>query len=167
MSEGSAEQLFPIQPYDFETGTCADGRQVVMGLLCPHLVAYFFDPQGNLLRREQRLWNKPAPRFGTDGPFKIHDEEFRSALERQEREWQAELGFTPGTIWVKQFLDGTPVGIELLPDHYQDLENADWLDEEEKQELMESRAEWLERGSFVWWWAKDYYMSKDGKVEST
>src|SRR5947209_6081682 len=31
-------RLFPIQGYDYEAGVCADGRQVIMGLLCPELV---------------------------------------------------------------------------------------------------------------------------------
>jgi len=156
----STERLFPIQAYDYKTGICSDGRQVVIGLLCPHLVAYFFDPQGNLLRREQRLWKNPAPKLRGEGPYSIYDHDFREALEQQEREWLTELGFSPGTIWIKEFLDGTPVGIEQLPDHFQDVDD---LDDEERKSL----ATWIAVGNFVWWWARDYYMSKDGKVEST
>ncbi|MFO0964158.1 MAG: hypothetical protein U0793_01040 [Gemmataceae bacterium] len=75
MPKTLATRLFPIQGYgdEFSTGVCADGRQVVMGLLCPHLVAYFFDRKGKLLGDEHRPWNKPAPRMGPDGPYNIYE----------------------------------------------------------------------------------------------
>jgi hypothetical protein len=49
----------------------------------------------------------------------------------------------------------------------QDLDEAEYDDAEELQELVEERERWLADGSFVWWWAKDYYMSREGKVDST
>ncbi|HZY83383.1 MAG TPA: hypothetical protein VFE78_01020, partial [Gemmataceae bacterium] len=116
-----------------------------------------------------RPWDHPAPRMGADGPYMIYDDDFLAALERQRNDWQAEMGFQPRTIKVKAFFDADySVGVELLPDHYQGLETADWFDDEdERREFMKSRDEWVKRGNFVWWWARDYHMSKNGKVEST
>jgi hypothetical protein len=43
-------RLFPIAGHGdaFVTGVCADGRQVVMGLVIPDLTAVFFDAKGDL-----------------------------------------------------------------------------------------------------------------------
>jgi hypothetical protein len=145
--------LFPIQNdgYDFFTGVCADGRQMVMGLLEPHLVAYFFDKNGNLLGGDKRLLEKGK------------------LLEQVMLEWQKELGFRTATIHVKEFYNREyPVGIEILPEHYRSVETDTWFpNEEERKEFIKSRNRWLTEGNFVWWWAKDYYMSKEGEVEST
>ena len=165
-------RLFPIQNhgYDFFTGVCADGRQVVMGLLCPELVAFFFGAEGNYLGREERPWSAAAGKLaGRKPPYSIFGDRFRALICKQLKEWQDELEFHAATIRVKEFLDDKhSVGIELLPSHYRDLETGTWFpNEEERQQFIKSRDHWVERGSFVWWWAKDYYMSEDGEVEST
>jgi len=165
-------RLFPIQndACDFFTGVCADGRQVVMGLLCPQLVAFFFDPQGNLLGREERPWSAEAAELaGTPPPYRIYAEGFQALITAQRQEWQTEIGCREATIRIKEFLDDEySVGIEILPDHYQNLDtSSEDYDAEELQELVEEREEWLAAGNFVWWWAKDYYMSREGEVEST
>lgn len=138
-----------------------------MGLLCPNLVAFFFDEQGNLNQKESRLWEYPATR--RDGIYQIYDDAFRAALAQQKSRWKTEVGFQPGVIHIKQFYDEAhTVGIEILPEHYQDLETSDeFEDEEERQGWMQDRDAWLERGEFVWWWAKDYYMNAAGEVDST
>jgi hypothetical protein len=161
-----APELYPIQEYDYEVGICADGRQVVMGLLCPYLTAFFFDPQGSLLEKERRLWNHPAP--WQNGCYNIYDTDFEAALIQQKSDWQSEIGFQPGLIRVKAFFDDEDtVGIEPLPEHYLNLETPDeFEDEEERQEWIRDRDAWLERGDFVWW-ARDYYMNSNGEVEST
>lgn len=157
---------YPIRGYDedFVTGITRSGSQVLMGLLCPHVVAYFFSPEGALERRELRLWRHPAPRMAPDGPYRLSDPAFRSALAQQIQEWHEELGWRPGAISVQPFFDDDAfVGIEDLPEHLQELdESAD-----ASAELLAERADWLARGSFVLYWAKDYFMSRDGAVEST
>src|SRR5262245_26387932 len=96
-------RLFSIQPYcdEFVTGICADGRQVVMGLICPNLVAYFFDNKGRLLGCEHREWNKPPPKLWRDGPNDINDGAFQDGLAEQQNEWQGALGFRAATIKVQ------------------------------------------------------------------
>jgi hypothetical protein len=171
MSETEA-RVYPIQNdgYDFFTGVCSDGRQVVMGLLCPELVAFFFDPEGNLLGREQRPWSAEAGELaGHTPPYQIYGERFEQLINAQRLEWQAEIGYRPATIGIKEFLDHEySVGIEVLPDYLQFLDiEAERDSEEERQDLLETRDSWLAEGNFVWWWAKDYYMSREGEIEST
>ena len=153
-------------PYDFQTGLTKDGRQVVMGLLCPNLVAYFFSADGVLLDPERRLWNYPASRMEGNGPFKTHDREFMRRLAKQMAEWKREIGFSSKAIRVEQFFDEEGyVGIEMVPEF---LANLDWCeDEEEREETERQRQEWVEQGKFVFYWAKDYHMTADGAVEST
>jgi len=156
MSEFPNNKLFPIQGYeeDFSTGICADGRQVVLGVFEPQLIAYFFDPQGSLLRTERR------PRASTRT-----ESDYRDAIYN---EWKLELGFVSGPIYIKGFFDSEEyVGIELIPEHLQPEEIAAEPDSELRGYLAETRAGWLEGGNFVWWWGKDYWMSPEGEVEST
>ena len=153
---------------DLVTGICADGRQVVMGLLCPNLVAYFFNPKGDLLGGERRAWGHPAPRKGA-GPYQIYDKPFQGALAAQFREWQQALGINPCAIQVREFLDGQyPAGIELFPGDLQPTAD-EWrsMNEHEQQEMERARAEWQAAGTFVWWWAEDYWIDPDGTVPAS
>jgi hypothetical protein len=137
-----------------------------MGLLCPTLVAYFFAPDGVLLRTEERPWDYPAPRLHGTGPYSIYDPEFRSKLQLQFASWQAEIGFRPEVIWIQAFLDLERfVGIEAIPEHL--LTGEEDEDAAECIEREKALQDWIANGNFVFWWAKDYYMSKDGEVEST
>src|SRR5262249_24918462 len=151
----------PIQGYgdDYVTGICSDGRQVVMGLLCPQVVGYFFDSEGKLLGDEHRPWNTHAPRMRTNGPYRLYDDNFRAALEVQLLEWQSDIGFRPATIHVRAFLDPRhPVGIEQLPEHLRNFETDEGCDEDERKELSADKDEWIAEGKFVWNWAKDYWV---------
>jgi hypothetical protein len=175
-SEVAQDRLYKIQNHgeDFFTGVCADGRQVVMGLKCPHVAAYFFDAKGHFLGSERQLWIHPAPRMtmppelahiptimepGT-GPYQIYDSKFVAAIKTQIEQWQKALGWTTATIKVLEFFDATHyVGIHRMPDY---------LDGKYRDRETESlRQEWLSKGQFVWWWSKDYEMDADGEVEST
>jgi hypothetical protein len=46
----NTERIFPIASYDYFTGVTKNGQQVLMGLLCPELVAFFFSKDGTLVR---------------------------------------------------------------------------------------------------------------------
>ena len=158
--------LFSIRGYgsDFYTGRTSAGEQVLMGLLCPYLVGYFFSPDGSLIKKERREWLEPAPRIGGDGPYRISDPAFEAGLSKQLSQWQDELGFNPELIRVQKFFDDEMfVGIDQVPEHLQDLQESD----EDLEELRSSLEKWEARGSFVFYWTKDYYMSSGGEVEST
>ena len=54
---GKGDRSYPIkthEAYGFWTGLTPDNKQVLMGLLCPNLVAFSFDADGALLAVEQR-----------------------------------------------------------------------------------------------------------------
>jgi hypothetical protein len=175
-SEVTQNRLYKIQNHgeDFFTGVCADGRQAVMGLLCPNVVAYFFDAKGHFLGSERQLWIHPAPRMsmppelahiptimepGT-GPYQIYDRQFVAAIKTQIEQWQKALGWTTSTIEVLEFFDAThSVGIRRMPG-YLDSKSRD-------PEIKRLRQEWLSQGQFVWWWSKDYEMDPDDEEEST
>lgn len=162
-------RLFRLQVYetDFSTGVCADGRQAVLGLLCPHLIAYFFDRQGDLIACERRLWRRPVVSLGPDGPFSMSNPVFAAALRTQMREWQTELGFRTAAIRFREFFDESQfVGIARWPEHL-DPREWDGRPETEIRYLEGQRAEWDASGQFVWCWGKDYWVAPDGQVEST
>ena len=184
-SELVPDRLYTIQNhgYDFFTGICSDGRQAVMGLLCPHVVAYFFDREGRFLGSERQPWNHPAPRMCMPpelahiptimppglGPYKISDPEFQRALSAQLEQWQAILGYNSTSIRVRMFFDAQHcVGIRPIPDCLKPTKrNLADLSADERDEAERERQEWLNEGRFVWWWGKDYWMNSDGEVEST
>lgn len=170
MATDSSSQLFTLRSYvnDFVTGVCGDGRQVVMGLLCPHLTAYFFDAAGHLLSHEERMWDTPALQPDPDGPYEGFDEAFWKALAKQQKAWLKELGFRKRPIRLLAFYDERhPVGIQLIPKHLEPSAAAG-LGEEDQAALEEARRDWLESGEYVWWWAEDYYVDgTSGEVEST
>lgn len=159
-------KLFPVRGYgsDFHTGRTRAGEQLLMGLLCPYIVAYFFTQDGSQIKRERREWLVAAPRMGGDGPYQIYEPGFEATLSEQISQWQEELGFSPELIRVQKFFDPEMyVGIEQVPDHLQDVDESD----EDFEELQADLREWEGSGSFVFYWAKDYFMASDGEVEST
>ncbi len=139
--------MFNIRGYehDFYTGCTGDGRQVVLGLLCPSLVAYFFSPDGGLMGREVRSWEHPAP--GAEGiGYSIYDKQFQGRLAEQMQGWKQELHFSPGPIHVEAFFDEEYyVGFEE-----EAIDQAEEADDE-----------------IVFYWAKEYFLATDGEVEST
>ncbi len=173
MVEHSSERhvRFTINSYetDFETGITWDKRQVIWGLLCPHLVAYFFSASGVLLERVVKEWAYPAPRMGGSGPYQIYDKEFVRQINEQFTYWKNDLGFDPRPVSVLPFWDEERfVRAQNIPEHLRDP--SDCETEEDREEFDAEIEEWNERnqrGEFVFYWAKDYYMSADGEVFST
>jgi len=150
---------------DFYARKAYDKRQVLMGLLCPELVAVFFDSEGNLLEVQKRALPFKLKRMGEDGPFDIYD----GRIPEQLLQWQKAMGFRPATIRVKMFfLPEQGIGIEDLPNHFREfLEDPSNFDKEEREYYPGLINEWKKEESFVLWWAKDYYMNKEGEIEST
>lgn len=166
---GGTTRLFPIQGYDYETGVCADGRQVILGLLCPSLVAVWFDANGKYLDYEERPWGAAAAELaGREPPYNISGDRFGELIAEQLKAWQAELGFNAATIRVEQFrLPGLGIAIQELPGWALEIETATWLTDAERQEYRKARDQWVADGKFVFWWGRSYHMSRDGEVEST
>ncbi len=57
------DRLFAIQGHSdaFYAGVTADGRQVLIGITRPHIVAYFFSSDGMLLGRDTRVLEQEPP----------------------------------------------------------------------------------------------------------
>jgi hypothetical protein len=147
------ERLFPIQnDYDFRTGVCADGRQVLMGPWFRSVVAFFFDAEGHLLGEEEHTNVLREP---------LDYERANPEIER----WQRELGCQTATIHVRQFwVEHRDVGISDGLDLFEDEPG---MTPEELAENAASRQGWVESGCFVFNWGKDYHMSATGVVVST
>jgi hypothetical protein len=158
------KRLYRLQSADFVTGTCADGRQAVMGLLCPNLVTFFFTASGAPGDKRRDACDPAPPQNG--GAYQIYDRAFVAGFKKQLAAWQKRLGFVEGPVLLESFFDDESyVGIVDLPDHLEDMGWATNLDE--RRALEAERQRWIERGAFVFYWAKDYWMSREGEVEST
>ena len=158
------ERHYPIlsqECYGFFAGVTADRKQVLMGLLCPDLVALFFDSDGNLLSTERRsveFFQGVAP------PYNIHDQRIPGLI----RQWQAELGFESTTIQVKRFFsDQLLVGIDDYPSHFEEILADPSESEEEKESIRMEMTEWDELGQFVLVWGNDYWLDSTGDVTSS
>ncbi len=157
----SAEsRVFAVGSHDFSyfTGIIADNRQVVMGLLTPRVVAYFFDADGAFQERETCDWEYPAPRVRNSDIWRLNDAEFQARLAAQIERWQQEIGFVPGVIEIQWFFDEElSVGIETLPESLRDLS---WSKGEPVEYEMKARLEeWQAAGSFLFCWDRDYLMA--------
>jgi hypothetical protein len=166
------ETSFPPRRYtlkpslQFHTGRLDDGRQVLLGLLCPEVVTYFFSAAGDLTGVERRAWRTPAPRLGDVGPYQISEPAFAAEIERQIEDWKRELAAADGPIHIHAFFDDAHfVGIEPIPGHLEEPDDDAEAPQEREERLVE-RKEWIQSGRFVFWWAEDYWMTPQGDVVS-
>lgn len=158
---------------DFDAGMTGDGRQVLMGLDCPDLVAIFFDAAGDLIRHEARhleflqrsgLIVDGEPIEGAVGYYDIDDERILHRIVA----WQEELQFRSTTIRVKRFfLDELGIGIEDYPSHFGEILVDPGASDEEKRDLRDSMRLWDADGQFVLHWGNDYWLDDSGEVTSS
>jgi hypothetical protein len=89
---------FPIRSYgnEFYAGRCANGNQALLGLLCPNVVLYRFDGNGNRIGREVRPWHYPAEQ--RKGVYAIYDPKSAKHLANQIEAGRSELGFVEDQI---------------------------------------------------------------------
>ncbi len=157
------ERRYPIRSHDgyfFYTGRTPDNGQVLMGLLCPDLVAFHFDLDGKLLRSGRR----PVPFFQGVTAYDIYDERIPPLIEA----WQKEMRLRPATIKVKKFFsEEHGIGVEDYPSHFHEILSDPDADEEEKADVRESMESWDEDGQFVLLWGNDYWLDESGEVVSS
>jgi hypothetical protein len=183
MPDGSGDDVrgkggshrYPIQPGQgyFDAGTTGDGRQVLMGLYCPDLVAIFFDASGDLISHEARHLEflrrssvivEGEPIEGMVGVYDIYDERIPPRIVA----WQEGLEFQPATIRVKRFfLDELGIGIEDYPAHFGETLADPEASDEEKADVRESIRLWDADGQFVLLWGNDYWLDDSGEVVSS
>lgn len=144
------EYLIQNFEHDFYTGFIGDGRQVLMGPLYPELVLIEFDAFGDFVGVQTRLETQRQSQVEDQNAWEHRYDAYYETLAQVET-WQTELGYRPGTIRVHRFfLADRGLGIRDLPDHYQEL-----------------LPYWREKGCFVLWWGRDFWMDADGDVAST
>ena len=164
------DRLFTLRTYpsdegeaDFYTGRLADGRQALLGIYLPELVLVLFSGDGTYLEYQTR----PL----ADGPKSglITDED-RAEFTARRVAWQRELGWQEGPIQVRRFmlpyhriyLTDYPAWAAILEYDPYFYSNA-----EEREEMRRQKQEWEKEGCFVFWWGRDYHLSKEGEVLST
>lgn len=175
MEERSASHLYAVQPDQeyFDAGKTIDGRQVLMGLYCPEIVAIFFDASGNVIGHEARrleFLRKSSvivdgePIEGMVGVYDIYDERIPARIVA----WQEELGYRPDTIRVKRFfLEELGIGIEDYPAHFDEVLADPAESGAEKEQVRESMRLWDADGQFVLYWGNDYWLNEFGEVVSS
>jgi hypothetical protein len=155
--------LYPILPEQgyFDAGVTGGGRQVLMGLYCPDLVAIFFNRSGDLLGTERRHLEFLQRRGGA---YDIYDERISPRL----RAWQNEMGYRPATIRVKKFfIAGLGIGIEDYPAHFAEILEDPDCSEDEKAGVRESMHFWDADKQFVLLWGNDFWLDGTGEVVSS
>lgn len=162
--EREHERRYAIQPQDayfFYTGVTPNSEQVLMGLFCPNLLAFYFDLEGNLLRINKR----PVPFFqSVNPPYHIYDERIPALIEV----WEKAIGLQHATINVKKFFSHEYyIGIEDYPAHFAEILSDPASDDEEKADVRESMRLWDKDGQFVLLWGNDYWLDDSGDVVSS
>jgi len=137
--------------------------------MLPNILAYLFDKDGQLLRREVvPLANPPA--WDAAQSKYIPRPGFFEELEAEASAVLSKLGVEESPIVVEPFFDDEQsVGTLDLPSDYslflEDPSQAD--DEEEATSFRESIAEWQGQGKFVLVWGPELWMNTQGKLISS
>jgi hypothetical protein len=166
----SASRRYTLRTYgsergqaDFYTGTTPAGEQVLLGTYDDAVVCVRFDAEGEQVGVDSRP-------LLADAPLEELSAKQRAKLEIQAvKAWRGEIGLRPGPIRVCKFLLSEPqayisdypnwaIQLHYDPDQFAGLE---------RQEMRRLKEEWEAAGNFVFWWGKDYHMSKEGDVLST
>ncbi|MEX1041197.1 MAG: hypothetical protein WDZ51_11230 [Pirellulaceae bacterium] len=152
------EYIIQSSQYVFETGVLPDGQQVLVGIQLPELVAVRFSSQGALIGVDV---------VATDslGSGSMVYDQANAELAR----WKSGVGFQAMAINVQAFfLHDRWIGIEDLPQHYQEvLDHPESIAKERIEELLNDIRRWRLRGDFVLFWDEDYYLNKVGEVVSS
>lgn len=166
-------RLYPLSGsdrYSYFPGLVRDGRQVLMGLYCPSLVAIFFDPEGRLLGADYRR----LPYLDLE-TLLVYDYRFLDDL----RVWQEELAFRQATIYVEKFsffdsdsdpnaiAPDEPVRIEIRdePEYLREvLSDQGEAREQDRKAARQELAEWKREGRFVLFWrTSEHQVDRSGR----
>jgi hypothetical protein len=154
--------------YYYWTGRNRDQEQVIVGLLAPHILLYSFDQVGSYIKRELVQLSK-LPKRDRDSSIYLLDSQFMARFSGELNEVQHRIGYQPGSISVKEFFDPDYyVGVSPYPSEYQEfLDFPDRFSEEEKHAYESHIRRWNEDGQFVFCWAEEYWMNRDGEAVSS
>ena len=155
----------------FYTGRGGDGKQILMGLLCPNVVSLIFEETGKFLKMEMRPCRTPPHLNSKAGIYDTYDPAFVAGLNEQMAQWREELRFTPGPIVVQSFfICSEGIGIKDRPEFYEEfLTEPESVEEdvEDREIRMREIQEWEDQGDFVFRWGNDYWLDASGDVWSS
>jgi hypothetical protein len=159
----------------FRAGNDREGRQVIMGILDDEIVAVIFDSHGRLLAVETRSPNiKPDStlRESNPGAYWTHVYEvFLPSAEATLRELQEKSGFVPGVIRIQEFsVPNRRISVQLMPDFLNEFlsdPQSHAENDEDAQEYYEIIEAFKSFDQFVFRWGKEFWMSRDGDIQST
>lgn len=156
-------------PPRFWTGRRPNGEQVIAGPMLPNILAYLFDEDGRLLRREAVPMEHFPPWDAGQSQY-IPRPGFFEELGAEVSAVLGKLAVEASPIVVEPFFDDEQsVGTLDLPSEYslflQDPSQAE--DEEEAASFRESILEWKYQGKFVLVWGPELWMNKLGKLISS
>jgi hypothetical protein len=154
----------------FLAGTVPKSKQVILGLHYPDFVALFFDQDGNLIDVQTKEVPDPTKNEEFWGPYLTFPAQHQKNARRALRAWLKDMRFKPGTVRVKKFyLPDRPIGIQDLPQHLEEFLNKPEIieDREERAQWYGDINDWRKEGMFVFSFGKDYWMDKNGGIEST
>ena len=160
-----SDRIYPIQSSSYwYAGHTRDGRQVLYGLLCPSLVAYFFSERGDLIDVQQQHLEFLEEGRNPGHVYDIYD----PRIEPRREAWSRQLGIYSGTIRVRKFRDSNH-GVEILdyPDCFDDALQRPNASSEVKARIAEFRRDWEQQRNFVLLWGEDYWMDEEGQIESS
>jgi hypothetical protein len=161
---------YTIQNYDdyYSTGTTGNDEQVVMGLIAPDIVIYFFDQEGFYLRQKSVPLPNPPEKDSESGIYLL-DSHFIARFADELAEVKRQFGYQPGPISIETFFDPKNyVGVSSYPSNYQEfLDYPDRFSEEEKQAYESYIKQWDDDECFVFCWGEEYWMNSNGEIESS
>lgn len=157
--------LYKIQhePCYFYAGIIANGNQILAGVQMPNLVMVLFDADGCY----REVIDKPIPDeflLQRNGIYLVPD-----AVDDLVENWCNDLGYLAGTISIQAFyLADRWIGIKEFPRHFQEiLDSPEEYDQEFRDSIEADMKLWKESGDFVFQWDEEYYMNREGEVESS
>jgi hypothetical protein len=146
----------------FRTGLTVDGKQVLIGIWFPYLVAVFFDQNGNLLDAQERRLSADAQKLAEQGFF---TERPQKQFEQELQLFMNEINCRSSHIVVKKFaIPRHSLRIEDYPRSFQEVvSDPGRHSQEDVNDARESLHGWWEEGLFVFEWGNEYWVNRDGE----
>jgi hypothetical protein len=162
-------QLSSHATYDFFTGKTPEQTQVIAGVIGQTILCFFFDQEGNILRKQSFALPNAVNRELMSKYPDVEYPELESLMQN--------LKIEECPILVRRFYDSEyDVGINDLPSFCLDyLRDAtaflsptnEAARKNEALELDELIQRWSRDGTFVFNWTNDFYVNRLGEVVSS
>jgi hypothetical protein len=148
------------------------GWQLLIGFHMPGLIAVFFDAQGILTDVQCRVFSDELLREWDNPPYDACNpgKELRAQGLAELRKLQRDISFEEGPIYVQPFTLRPTHDVYLteLPEEYRDvLDSPEQFDDvEEQQEALDHVRKWKDAGMFALGWDVEYFMNRDGTINT-